>query len=134
MNNPVNRTDATGAWPEFIKNAAKWVTQNIAKPITETAKSIWSKRHENIVVGGLTGSASFGAGITGSAGLATVGAEYVCFSDSVTNELRSGVTISMGIGAPVPLEMHGFVGNTWAVNLFNIFSPFDNLYDKIMEW
>ena len=43
FNNPVNLSDETGNWPEWIKNAAKWTTKNIAKPIVNTAKKLLSK-------------------------------------------------------------------------------------------
>ena len=40
-NNPVNMTDPDGNWPQFIKNAAKWVTQNVIKPTAKwVAKNV----------------------------------------------------------------------------------------------
>ena len=33
MNNPMNMSDEMGAWPQWIKNAAKWVNDRIVKPV-----------------------------------------------------------------------------------------------------
>ena len=33
LNNPVNMLDQTGNWPKWIRNAVKWVGENIVKPI-----------------------------------------------------------------------------------------------------
>lgn len=34
MNNPVNMSDESGHWPQWVKNAASWVNNNIIKPVT----------------------------------------------------------------------------------------------------
>ena len=40
-NNPVNNTDETGRW--IIKNAIKWFTKNVVKPVVKTVKRVLSK-------------------------------------------------------------------------------------------
>ena len=43
FNNPVNLSDRDGKWPQFVKDAVKWVTKNIVKPIVNTVKKALSK-------------------------------------------------------------------------------------------
>ena len=33
MNNPVNMTDPTGNWPQFIENAVNWINDKIIQPV-----------------------------------------------------------------------------------------------------
>ena len=33
MNNPVNMTDSTGNWPQFIENAVNWINDKIIQPV-----------------------------------------------------------------------------------------------------
>ena len=33
INNPINLCDLSGNWPQWVKNAADWVNNNIIKPI-----------------------------------------------------------------------------------------------------
>ena len=35
-NNPVMNVDPTGHWPQWLKNAVKWVAKNVLKPGIET--------------------------------------------------------------------------------------------------
>ena len=43
FNNPVNMDDYCGNWPEWAKNAVKWVSTNIVKPIVKAAQRVLSK-------------------------------------------------------------------------------------------
>ena len=36
FNNPVNMEDQTGAWPEWLKDAVKWVADSLVKPVVKT--------------------------------------------------------------------------------------------------
>ena len=36
MNNPVNRTDPTGHWPEWLKKVVSWVNNNIIQPVKKS--------------------------------------------------------------------------------------------------
>lgn len=36
-------TDPDGNWPQFIKNAVKWVTKNVIQPVTKAVKKALSK-------------------------------------------------------------------------------------------
>ena len=46
MNNPVNMTDPTGAWPKWIENVANWVNNNIIQPIKE---HLFSSKQSDVV-------------------------------------------------------------------------------------
>ena len=43
FNNPVNMNDENGCWPQWIKNAVKWVTKNVVMPVVKTAQEVLSK-------------------------------------------------------------------------------------------
>ena len=36
FNNPVNMSDSSGHWPQWIKNTVKWVAENIVNPVVKT--------------------------------------------------------------------------------------------------
>ena len=40
MNNPVNMSDTSGHWPQWIKDAANWVNDNIIQPVVSFVKDI----------------------------------------------------------------------------------------------
>lgn len=40
MNNPVNMYDPSGCWPQWIKDAANWVNDNIVQPVVKFVKDI----------------------------------------------------------------------------------------------
>ena len=43
MNNPVNMSDPTGNWPQWIKDAVKWVADKIVKPIVKGVQEALSE-------------------------------------------------------------------------------------------
>ena len=43
FNNPVNMSDQDGNWPQWFKDAVKWVTHNVIKPIVDVVKENLSK-------------------------------------------------------------------------------------------
>ncbi|MDD7635687.1 MAG: RHS repeat-associated core domain-containing protein [Clostridiales bacterium] len=43
FNNPINTSDPTGNWPQWMKNTVKWVTKCIVKPVMKTAQKALSK-------------------------------------------------------------------------------------------
>ena len=63
----------------------------------------------------------------------SVGAEMTAFSDSNSSQAYFGGTVMAGVGAPVPVELHGDITYT-KVFYINIFECFDTLYDKLMKW
>ena len=46
FNNPVNMSDSSGHWPQWIKNAASWVNNNIIQPV----KNFFSSSKQSNVV------------------------------------------------------------------------------------
>jgi len=64
---------------------------------------------------------------------ASLGAEYVMFTDPETNAIYHGGTVLAGIGAPVPLEFHTGASYSWVYGI-NVYDEIDKLYIKIMEW
>ena len=43
FNNPVNMSDSSGHWPQWMKNTVKWVAKNIVKPVVKTVQKTLSK-------------------------------------------------------------------------------------------
>ena len=43
FNNPINLTDSSGNWPQWVKNAANWVYIKIVKPVTKVVNKVLSK-------------------------------------------------------------------------------------------
>ena len=42
-NNPINKCDHYGNWPQWINNTAKWIAKSIVRPIMHTVQRILSK-------------------------------------------------------------------------------------------
>ncbi len=40
FNNPVNFDDQTGNWPEWLKDAVKWVADSVVKPVVKTVEKV----------------------------------------------------------------------------------------------
>ena len=45
FNNPINLTDSSGNWPQWVKNAAKWVNNKIVQPI----KKLFRKHYQKLM-------------------------------------------------------------------------------------
>ena len=43
LNNPVNMSDPSGHWPQWLKNTVKWVAKNIGKPVVKAFQKALSK-------------------------------------------------------------------------------------------
>ena len=43
FNNPINLTDSSGNWPQWVKNAANWVNNKIVQPIKKIVQKALSK-------------------------------------------------------------------------------------------
>ena len=43
VNNPINSSDPTGAWPQWLKNSVKWVAKNIVRPIVKGVQNNLAK-------------------------------------------------------------------------------------------
>ena len=67
FNNPVNLTDNSGCWPQWVKNAANWINNKIVQPV----KKFFSPNTNSV-------SGSFQNGILKGSGSATLG-----YSDSM---------------------------------------------------
>ena len=48
FNNPVNMSDSSGHWPQWIKDAANWVNNNIVQPVANFFSSPFSANSERI--------------------------------------------------------------------------------------
>ena len=46
LNNPVNMSDSSGNWPQWMKNAAKWLNKNVIQPVK---KFFSSSKQSNVV-------------------------------------------------------------------------------------
>lgn len=73
------------------------------------------------------------AGGSVSVGCVSVGVEPTIFSDSESNDLYSGISLSISGGPPIPAEIHGDITNTKIISV-NIFELYYNIYNTIMEW
>ena len=50
-NTPINGIDIDGNWPEWIKDAVKWVATNIVKPVVKYVQKVSSKRDSTYSLG-----------------------------------------------------------------------------------
>ena len=184
-NNPINNSDLTGQW--IIKNAIKWLTENVLAPVTNFIKKTTSKINGTRTTG-FSANAASGVGVAVSFGVTTdnkgnigfvatsggtggtpaagvsvfksattapdiykqagpayptggsadvsgvsLGAEYTLFTDPKTNDIYHGAAVLVGIGPPIPLEVHTGVSYSkiWG---FNVYDTLEKLYIKILEW
>jgi len=126
LNNPVNMSDLSGKWPEWIKNSAKSIIKNIAKPIIDSIQKSLSKINAthsqginisgtpscfifNLQVGvsidtkgnvAIQGSA--GGGVTGgSPGISITGYQSISNASSIDKLEGLGYQVGGSAGIPV---------------------------------
>ena len=59
-NNPVSGYDPTGNWPEWLKDAVKWVSSNVVKPVVKTVQAALSQTDFTLSTGiNISGTPSF---------------------------------------------------------------------------
>ena len=109
----VYTASAGGGTPSASLNA--YITRTTATDIASLAGTSYQ----------VGGSVDIGVG---------VGLEYTNFTDTTTNTMYHGYTVSVGVGAPTPVEMHGDVATTMILLDVNIFDCMDRVYTAIMDW
>ena len=87
-----------------------------------TAPDIYKQRGMSTQIGG-------SADVCG----VSVGAEYSFFKDSETNKIYHSGTVLVGIGVPIPAELHGEIGYSYVYG-FNLYDAIEDIYIIIMEW
>ena len=66
-------------------------------------------------------------GASATAGVVSIGAEQVFFSDTAANETYTGTTISAGGKAALPIEIHGTYGYTWVLGFKEIWNSISSI-------
>ena len=133
FNDPINLSDANGNWPEFLKNAAKWVVTNVAMPIVKNVQEALSNvdvtcsKGVNIsgtpsgfsfdfqagisidTKGNVAIQASLGTNVTGgSPGVSITTYQSVTNAPSIDKLEGTGCQIGGSVGLPVvPLAVGG---------------------------
>ena len=64
----------------------------------------------------------------------SIGGEFTSFADIDTNDIYVGGAVSAGVGAPIPIEVHGGVNNARVGGMFNVFDVLNKLYNRISAW
>ena len=64
----------------------------------------------------------------------SIGGEFTSFADTDTNDIYVGGAVSAGVGAPIPIEVHGGVNNARVGGMFNVFDVLSKLYNIISAW
>ena len=64
----------------------------------------------------------------------SIGGEFTSFADTDTNDIYVGGAVSAGVGAPIPIEVHGGVNNARVGGMFNVFDVLNKLYNRISAW
>lgn len=135
FNNPINLTDSSGNWPQWVKNAANWVYSKIVKPVTKVVNKVLSKINAP-TIHDLEGTAYQ---IGGSAGFpvngfpASAGADLVMMTNGKGDLTYFGLTGAAGIGTP-GAEGHIEYGMTESNSEeYNIYDLVDQFFIKLME-
>ena len=126
FNNPVNMSDSSGHWPQWIKNTVKWVAENIVNPVVKTIQKELSEVEatcsRGINISGTLGAIVFdfqagisidtqgnvaiqgfaGGGFTGgSPGASITAYKTVTNAPSIDKLEGSGYQIGGSVGVPV---------------------------------
>ena len=80
-------------------------------------------------LGGISGE--FGGSLDVSG--VSIGGEVSVFSNKNTNDIYYGGTVSAGIGAPIPMEIHAGI-STSKIWSFSIFDELNKVYNKLNAW
>ena len=118
-------TDNKGNIGVIITGCTWGGTPNASASVYETmttAPDIYKQRGMSTQIGG-------SADVSG----VSVGAEYLFFQDSETNQIYHSGTVLAGIGTPIPAELHGEIGYSYVYG-FNVYDVMEDIYIKIMEW
>ncbi|MBR5339186.1 MAG: RHS repeat-associated core domain-containing protein, partial [Lachnospiraceae bacterium] len=87
FNNPVNMEDQTGAWPEWIKDAVKWVAENVAKPVVTTIEKTLSK---------VDLTYSRGVNLSATIGIWSVNAQF-----GISMDTKGNIAIQVSLGGGI---------------------------------
>ena len=97
FNNPINLTDSSGNWPQWVKNAANWVYIKIVKPVTKVVNKVLSKINAATSIGASFSVTSAGISYNYQIGIALDTRGNVAFQRSYS----WGASTSSGMSATV---------------------------------
>ncbi len=122
FNNPVNLEDTTGNWPQWTKDAVKWLATNIVKPIVNATQTVGEK-----------------IDITGTVGLTASGTpSFWIFNGQigVSGDTKGNIAIQAagggGLTGGTPgISLSGFASVTNAPNVKNLEGEYAQLGSSI---